>query len=60
MVIGDWNEILYSHEKEGGILARFSSCKRSEKPSQIVLLKIWGIQEIFSRGEEKEPGRVLV
>jgi hypothetical protein len=60
MVIGDWNEILYSHEKEGGILDRFSSCKRSEKPSQIVLLKIWGIQEIFSRGEEKEPGRVLV
>jgi hypothetical protein len=57
MVIGDWNEILYSHEKEGGINDSFSSCKLFEKPSLIVLSKICAIKEIFSRGEGRELDR---
>jgi hypothetical protein len=53
LVIGDWNEILYSHEKEGAIRDPCNICKLFGTPFQIVVWRTWATLAIPSCGEER-------
>jgi hypothetical protein len=57
IMVGDFNEILYSNEKKGVLPDHYDVCKHSEMFLMNVSWKIWALRGIFSLGEEGRSGK---